>query len=348
MDIDTNDLKFFDKQAPFRQAAEYLEEKISGSYGLSLMVTFLDPETGKPVRGAIRKEANLRELEKLHERVSQYPEVVNVASLSSIMKSMNRVMSNDLPDDFRVPENDAKTTSYYNAYTFSLSAGKDITNRVSADESATLVDLRLKSGPSSWFLKFGGELQDWADANLKNAKMQIAAKSWLYSNMVKDVASGFIENVGSAVILISFMLFFLAGSLRIGIPTSAANIVPIVLTVGFVSLFGMSLDVSALMSCCVALGVVVDDTTHFIAKYKAALDSGKTHDEAVVKTVLVSGKAMIITTVILCCAFMMFTLTDFVVNRNFGIIVATMLTIGMVFDLTVLPAALRLGYKGKN
>jgi len=343
VEIDTSELKFFSKESDFRQAAEFLEDNLSGAYNLSFMVTFTDPKTGKPVPGAIRKKENIAKIEKLHQYLKSKPGVVSVVSLASTMKSMNRVMRNDLSDDFRLPENDAKVTSYYNAYTFSLSAGRDITNQVSADESATLVDVRLMSEPASWFMKFGDEVNAWTSENLTGADAKIAAKSWLYLNMVRDVASGFIENVGSAVVLISFMLFFLAGSFRLGLPTSMANIVPILLTVGFVSLFNMQLDVSVLMSCCVALGVVVDDTTHFISKYKNALDAGYSHEKAVEKTILVSGKAMIITTVILCCAFLMFTLTDFVLNRNFGVIVATMLFIGMAFDLTILPVTLGLG-----
>lgn len=337
-EIDTNDLKFFAEEAPFRQGADFVEDNISGSYALQLMV-----DLGG--QGRIREVKYLREVDELRAHIEQTPEVKSVTSIAGTLKTMNRVMSHDLVEDYRLPEDDKRASSYYDAYTFSLPAGLDLTNRVSATEGATVLDVRMSHGASSWFLDWGTKLDAWTSKHLENIDVRITGKSWLYTNMAKDVAEGFLANVGSAILLIAIMMLFLARGFRVGVPAMLANTIPIMTTVGVLGLLEVALDISILVSCCVALGVVVDDTTHFVAKYKKALSKGASHDSAVEATIREAGKAMVFTTIILVCGFSMLAFTDFAVNRNFGLVVSVMLTMGALFDLTVLPALMKLTYK---
>ena len=102
------------------------------------------------------------------------------------------------------------------------------------------------------------------------------------------------------------------------------------------------------MSCCVAIGIIVDDSIHFISKYTRLRDKGRNHDDAIEGTILEAGKAMIFTTAVLVSGLAMFTMTDFAVNRNFGVTVAIMLTVGMLFDLTALPAMIRVFHSKRH
>ena len=90
------------------------------------------------------------------------------------------------------------------------------------------------------------------------------------------------------------------------------------------------------------MGVIVDDTIHFVAKYKRLRATGLAHEEAIEGTLQEAGRAMIYTTIILVTGFSLFLLTDYQINANFGATVAIMLSIGMLFDLTVLPAGIKL------
>jgi len=125
----------------------------------------------------------------------------------------------------------------------------------------------------------------------------------------------------------------------------AANIVPIALTLGLLSLWGVTMDLSVLCSTCVALGIVVDDSIHMLTKYKRLRAKGLDHDEANVEAMRDAGKAIVFTTTILVCAMGMYTLTDFVPNRNIGVGLSIMLIAGMLFDLTLLPALIKTFYK---
>ena len=334
VEFDTNAVNSFAPESEFRKSVDFIEQNISGPYGLKIMV-----DTGE--RGGIRKLEHLETLRKLQDHIKTTPQVVRASSIVDIMQSMNRVMNGDARENYRLPASDGHASSYYDAYTFSLSAGSEITNQVSGDESTVLFDLRLLNMSAGWIIDWGNALNAWIAEEIPGAKVVITAKSWLYSAMLKEVGRGFFENVGSAVLLISILVMFLARSFRVGFVACLANIVPLVATIGFLALAGITLDISALVSCCVAMGIVVDDTIHYISKYKRLRDAGQSHDEATVGTIRDAGKAMLFTTLVLCAGFGIFMWTDYQVNKNFGLTVAAMLTLGMLFDLMVLPAALK-------
>ena len=341
LSFDSNAIKFFAADSPFRRACNFIEDHISGPNALQLVL-----DTGE--KGGVRKVEHMARVAKIRDHVWANEAVVGVQTLSDTMKSMNRVMNRDVDENYRVPLTDSQLSSYYNAYTFSLRAGMDITDRVNADESATRLTIRLKNRSSGWMLEWGDELLAWAKAELPGSDLRITGKTWLFSNMLSEISKGFFENVGSAVLLICFVMIFLTRSLALWLVSSFANIMPLAMTIGLISLTGESLDLSILASCCVAMGIIVDDSIHFMTKYKRLRAKGQTHEEATEGSIMEAGKAMVFTTFILVAGLSMFMLTDFALNRNFGMTVAMMLTIGMVFDLTMLPALTKVFYRGPN
>ncbi len=336
--IEASELGAFNKDAPIRVATELLEERnLSGSYGLQFMV-----DTGE-VKG-VRRVEHLQRIAKLQEHLASMPEVRSVGGIVDIHKQMNRVMHQDQPSQHRLPETDQDASSHYDAYTFSLKAGRDLTHRVSADERRTVVDVRLKGQKSTWLLAWGQDLRRWMSTNVPELDVTITGKSWLVTNTVTEIALGFVKNVGSAMLVISLLVLLTAGTLRVGVPGAIANILPIVTTLGFLCLTGDAMDVSAIVSCCVAMGIIVDDTLHFLARYKAAIAEGAGHEGAVTIAIQSAGKAILFTTAILVVGFMIFTLADYAVTVKIGLMASSMLLLGMVFDLTLLPALLRLAH----
>ena len=336
LSFDSNPLRFFDEASSFRRACAFIEDHISGPNSLKLV---LDTKTP----GGTRTLAHLRELAALTDHIrASSDSVVGCNSLSDTMKSMNRVMNRDLDENHRLPDTDARASGYYNAYTFSLPAGLDVTHQVSADESASLLDVRFKDRSSGWMLDWGTALSEWVEGRDWKSQLTITGVTWLFSNMLREISRGFFENVGSAVLIICCMMLLISGSLRLGLVACSANVMPLALTVGLLSRAGESLDTSILVSCCIAMGIVVDDSIHYIVKYRRSRAKGLGHDQATVDTLRHVGKAVVFTTVVLVTGLGLFALSDFVLNRNAGLTVAIMLTFGMAFDLTVLPALIKL------
>lgn len=332
--FDTNAIRFFAKGSPFRVACDMIEAHISGPSNLKLVL-----DTGEP--GGIRKLENIEKLHRLTEKIKSYDEVVGVFSLSDVLMSMNRVMNDNEEDQYRLPDEETELHSYYSAYTMSLPAGMDVSNQVNADESATLIDIRLVDRSSGWMLDWGSEMLTWIDQNLPDTRVTVTGMTWLFSSVLREISRGFFQNVGSAVVLICVMMFLLTRSLRLGIIACFANVIPLACTVGLLSLAEVSLDMSILIACCVAMGIIVDDSIHYLTKYKRLRAKGMDHDDATIGAMRDAGKAMIFTTLILVVSMAMYMLTNFIPNRNIGLAMSIALTTGMLFDLTMLPALLK-------
>ncbi len=337
--FDSNPLRFSDEASAFREAYAFIETHLNGPTGLKLIV-----DSGEP--GGVRKVDKLRELAKITEYIrTSSPEVLDVSGLSDTMQAVNRAMNQDLDDNFRLPNTDQHASAYYDSYTFSLPAGIDINHQVSQDESATLIDVRFTDQSAGWMLDWGAALQEWVESQQMASTVTITGVTWLFSNMLREISRGFFENFGPAVLVICLIMMFIARSPALGLVACVANLLPLAMTVGLLAHAGESLDTSVLVSCCIGMGIVVDDSIHFVERYRRLRAAGLDHDHATIETISHVGKAVVFTTIILVTGLGLFTLSDFVLNRNSGITVAIMLTFGMWFDLMILPPMIKVFHR---
>jgi hypothetical protein len=340
--FDSKSVELFAEDAPFRRAYNFIDRNITGPIGATVVV-----DTGEP--GGVRKVKHLETLSRIHAHLEGDPLVRSATGLDGILKGMNRAMNGDLDERYAVASSDDAASAYYNAYTFSLRAGLELNNRVSADESKTLIDVRLADVSATKLVQWGHALEAWAQTQTPGTKVQVTGKLWLYSNSLTSAAENFFSDIGQAVFTISITLFFLARGLRLGLISMIVNFLPLFITVGFASLLGFDMDLSVLVSCSIAMGIVVDDTIHYVAKYKRLLeDHGFTHAEATAELAKEHSKASVATMLVLVGGFAMFLFTDYQINRNLGMTVATILTVGISFDLLVLPAMLKIWGPARN
>ena len=149
--------------------------------------------------------------------------------------------------------------------------------------------------------------------------------------------------IGTLVVLvaISAILLFALRSLRLGLISIVPNLLPAVLGFGVwglaVGQVGLSLSVVVAMT----IGIVVDDTVHFLSKYRRARQEyGQSADEAVRYAFDTSGRAMLTTTVVLVAGFLIFVFSPFVPTAQVGVLTALIIGVALVADLTLLPALL--------
>ena len=335
LSFETNTLEFFHEEAPFRRAARFVEEHLTGPYGFRVWVDTKEP-------GGLRKVQHLRSLAALEEHLSAMPEVTAVVGLADIQKAMNRAMTRDLDEDYRLPRTDREASAYHTAFSLSLRAGLDLGNRVSADEASSLIDVRLKNRSAEWVVGWGRALESWATIHTPDLAVKVTGRAWLFSYVLSEMAASFFSDVAQAVLTISITLFFVARTFRLGFIAMVVNVLPLFVTVGFASLIGVRLDLSMVVACSVAMGIVVDDTIHYVAKYQRIRGTGRDHEHAVVELAEEHSKASVATMLILISGFSMFALSDYMVTLNFGVTTAAMLFIGSLFDLFVAPAMLKL------
>jgi predicted RND superfamily exporter protein len=143
-----------------------------------------------------------------------------------------------------------------------------------------------------------------------------------------------------AFAIIVLMLGMLLRSARLALFSMIPNFLPILCGIGFMSAVGIPLDPGTVMIGSIALGLVVDDTVHFMVRLRRRMHAGDGIDAAVANTVRVAGRPIVITSVVLIAGFLVLMMASFTPNFNFGLVTALVVALALVADLAVLPAAL--------
>ena len=119
-----------------------------------------------------------------------------------------------------------------------------------------------------------------------------------------------------------------------------ANLLPVLVTLGVMGFVGIRLDVATVTIAAIVLGLVVDDTTQFLYRFRAVKETGADVVSAVRTAVQTVGRPMMITTIVLACGFTVLGLATIKSVAYFGVLLAVALVSALLADLLVIPALL--------
>ena len=178
--------------------------------------------------------------------------------------------------------------------------------------------------------------------NINDFNFELLGTSMLMANAVEPILKGLRNSLIIASIIIFFIMTILFRSFKIGIISMIPNLIPILLTLGFMGILGIKLNFVTSAFAGVSLGLAVDDTIHFLARYKKEMRKDGDHVKAMFRTFEVTGKAIIFTSIIFAAGFCIFLFSGFKVTQNFGILVGFTVISALFGDLILLPSLLLL------
>ncbi|MEN8761281.1 MAG: efflux RND transporter permease subunit [Thiogranum sp.] len=335
-------VKYFDERVDFRVDTDFTTENLTGIYNIAYSL-----EAGES--GAISEPLFLNKLDEFADWYRQQPEVLHVNSLSDTMKRLNRNLHGDDPEWYRMPDQRELAAQYLLLYEMSLPYGLDLNNQINVDKSATKLDVALKSLSSDNTIALEERAGQWL-ANNAPAPMQVhgASPAIMFSHIGARNIRSMLTGTTLALVLISFILIFALRSLRIGLISIIPNLVPAGMAFGLwgmlVGEIGLALSVVTGMT----LGIVVDDTVHFLSKYlRARREDGLSAAEAVRYAFHTVGKALWTTSVVLIAGFLVLTRSPFELNSAMGLVSALTIGLALFADFLLLPTLLmKLDKKG--
>ena len=175
----------------------------------------------------------------------------------------------------------------------------------------------------------------------------IPAKSFITGNKKEDVVAlrtndylvqSLVNSLGIALVFISIVMAFMFRKKSILFASLITNLIPIFTVLGILSWLGISIRPPTAMTFSVALGIAVDDSLHFLLRYRKELRQGMNRVEAIRATIMSTGSALMITTTILVSGFSVLLLSVFLPTYQFGMLSAGMIGTALLCDLTLLPA----------
>ncbi len=326
---------FFDKSVEFRQDTDFMDERLSGN-------TLLEYSLRASTEGGITDPRFLTEISKFAEWYREQPRVRHVAVITDTFRQLNKSMHGDDPAEYRIPGSKELAAQYLLLYELSLPRGLDLNNQIDSSRSATRLSISAQTLNSQEVLDLNARANAWLKENAPHvAGINSTGPAALFAYIGQRNIHAML--IGTVVVLlaISAILLFALRSLRLGLISLVPNLVPAVLGFGVwgltVGQVGLSLSVVVAMT----IGIVVDDTVHFLSKYRRARrEYGLEPEEAVHHVFDTTGRALFTTTVVLVAGFLILVFSPFVPTAQVGILTAMIIGFALIADLTLLPALL--------
>ena len=224
----------------------------------------------------------------------------------------------------------------------SLPYGLDLNNQINIDKSATRVSITMDTISTNEVLALEQRAQDWLKNNgLPGMQVHGASTTIMFANIGARNIKSMLLGATIALILISVILIIALRSLKFGLISLIPNLVPTAMAFGlwgiFVGQVGMGLSVVAGLT----IGIVVDDTIHYLSKYlRARREKGLAPEEAVRYAFRSVGLALWVTSLVLIAGFLILSQSHFVINSNMGIMTAITLFFALLADFFFLPPLL--------
>jgi predicted RND superfamily exporter protein len=178
-------------------------------------------------------------------------------------------------------------------------------------------------------------------------KLHLTGTGHLLDKNMSNLASSLVKGLLIAVFLVSLLMGFLYKSVKMVLLAIVPNVLPLLMLAAVLGYVGIDLKVSTAIIFTISFGIAVDDTIHFMSKFKLELNKGKSFLYALKRTYLSTGRAIILTTLILCSGFLLLMLSDFLGTFYVGLFLSLTLLFALISDLLILPVLLILFYKKK-
>jgi predicted RND superfamily exporter protein len=338
-EVNSDPIKYFDKNLDFRKSYDFTSSKMGGLKGIELVI-----DSG--VQEGIKDPKFLKTLDAYMAHILKHEEIMRVKSFIDIVKKLNQALHGGDKAYYRIPDTNKAIAEILFLYTMGLPEGMDLNNQISIDNKV----IRLRLVWSTETSKESEVMVNWLlnEAKKFNLNVDTGGTVPIYNSINEKVVGTFFSSMGMALCFVSLLLLVLFKDLKLALLSMLPNVIPLIFSACAMKLMGHYIDIGTSIVYAVCLGIAVDDTIHFIVNYKTYRNYGHTPNESIAMTFQITGRALVCTTLLLVVGFGIFVFSDFIPNRNFGVLCALTLFLALVTDLIFLPALLMVIDKDKK
>jgi predicted RND superfamily exporter protein len=321
---------YFDKTTEFRQSTDFQQKHLSGMINLDFSI-FTDEDSG------INKPQTLQKIEAFSQWLNIQPEIDHVSSITNTFKRLNKNMHGDNPDYYQLPDDRELAAQYLLLYEMSLPYGLDLTNQLDMNKSATRVTAMVKNSGSKALTALEIKAQQWFSSNAPNLKLTVASPGLMFAHISEANMASMLKGTLVALVLISGLLVFALKSFKMGMISLLPNLLPAGIGFGIWGIYSGEVNLGLSVVLSMTLGIIVDDTVHFLSKYRHARISGNDAEQSVRYAFASVGRAIWITTLVLATGFSILMLSPFALNSDMGMLTSIIIVVALVVDFLFLP-----------
>lgn len=323
-----NSLSFFLPEDPIRRDATLIDASLGGTGSIEVVIRATD--------GDLLDPAKLAHVAAMQQQIDAIAGVSWSVSYVDMLRDVYRTMTGTTAT--RLP----RSRSAVSQLALLLDGEDDFDSYLREGYTVGRTSHVIRLSRSETLIEGLAGLRDQLRAAGKNVGLSVELTG--VQALIADTETYLVRSQSStftlALIVITVMLIVLLRSVRLGLLSMVPNCGPIIIGLGGMSLVGIPLDPGTVMVGSICLGLVVDDTVHFLNRVREARATGATPQASIEVALHATAGALITTTIVLAAGFGVFALSSFMPNRNFGLISAAIVIIAIVADLVVLPAML--------
>ena len=339
-----NPLTWLNKRMPIRTAMTVVDQELNGSVPLEV-ITDTKKEDG------FYEAENLNRIEALGEDIGTIAQdelfVGKTLSIADILKEINQALNENRQEFYRVPQERKLIAQEF--LLFENSGSDDLEDFVDSRFTKSRFTIKVPWLDAVLYEEFIKNIKSrFTTAFGTNADITVTGMIPLFGRTVHAAMKSARKSYVYAGIVITIMMVLLIGNIKIGLLSMIPNLTPILLTMGIMGILDMPMDMFTMLIGAIAIGLAVDDTIHFMHNFRRYYHETGNVKEAVLRTLLTTGRAMLVTTVVLSLGFFIFMVSSMYNLFNFGLLTGFTILMALLADFFVAPALMAVIHKPKS
>jgi hypothetical protein len=334
--VDTNHISFFSADHPLGRSAAVIDKELGGVYSFQIMLE------GPPE--SMKAPDTLRRIDRLAQELRTYPYVRKVTSVADYVKRINKELHDGRAEASVIPADANAIAQELFVFALGGEGRHELERVVASDYSRAQMSIKLQSMSSDLVL----ELIERADRLARDtfAGTGIAAMTTgsgrLFSTLDHYLVVSQMSSFGTAFFTVFGVIFIVFRSMRFGLLTIAPNLLPVLAVLGVMGYLDISMNIATVMVASLALGIVDDDTIHFINRYRREVAAGATTDEAIETATVHEGRASLTTAIVNSAGYAVLLLSEYKPTAWFGGLLALTMAAAFLAEVLILPATIKL------
>jgi len=338
MQFSHNPLHWFAADNEVRINTETIDRELKGSITIEVIL-----DTKK--ENGVYEPEFLNTIERVTEEIYTYRGenyfIGKIISINDVIKEINKALNENKQSEYRIPQD--KDLIAQEFLLFENSGSDDLEEIVDSRFSKTRLSIKAPWVDSVEYVQLMDDLDILlGEAFKETATVTITGTLPILSDTITKSIQSSIESYIIAFGIIAILMIILLGSFKLGLLSMFPNLTPIMIGIAFMVVFDMPLDMFTILIGAIAIGMVVDDTIHYMHNFSRYYSQTNDVDEAILLTINSTGRAIFITSIVLSSGFLVFMFASMTNLYNFGLITGVIVLVAMASDLILVGAMLKL------
>ena len=334
--VDTNHINFFAESHPLHQSAVVVDQQLSGVYSFNVLLE------GPP--DSMKSPVAMQRMEELRRRLESRPFVRKVVSVADYVKRVNQQLSGGGTEAAVVPEAADAIAQELLVFGLSDEGRRELDRVVSTDYSRAQISVKLASASSDLVFHEIDRAEREADEVFAGSGITatVTGSGRIFSTLDHYLVVSQLSSFATAFVTVFAVIFLVFRSARFGVLGIVANALPVAAVLGLMGWLGISLNIATVMVASVALGIVDDDTIHFIGRFRREAAAGASTETALEMATVHEGRASLTTAIVNSLGYGIMMFSAYRPTAWFGGLLALTMAVAFLAEVFVVPALIML------